>query len=138
MKITFITGLPGAGKSTYAESTGCPVTYDLDRIADALDYKRGTLIARMAAGELMPAIINAAERKDISRIQLIRVTPSTEEMCLAKRHQCEVIEIERDLERCAECRPDITKDEWNSIILRHEIFLKSNKHRTVKTPEERW
>ena len=76
MKITFITGLPGAGKSTYALGTGCPVTYDLDRLADAMDYKRGTLVARGVASRLLPAIIDAAELEGVPHIQLIRVTPS--------------------------------------------------------------
>lgn len=138
MKITFITGFPGAGKSTYALGTGCPVTYDLDRLADAMDYKRGTLVARRVASRLLPAIINAAELEGVPHIQLIRVTPSDQEMHLARRHSLEIVEVRRSVEKCAECRPDISKEAWARIALIHANFLKSNSHRVVAIPEERW
>lgn len=138
MRITFITGLPGAGKSTYAQSTGCPVTYDLDRLADALEYKRGTVTARKVAAGLLPMVISAAEQARVPHIQLIRVTPSGWEMELMSRHVCSIVEIKRSMEKCVECRPDISKEAWARIALIHANFLKNNKHRVVEIPEERW
>lgn len=138
MRITFITGLPGAGKSMYAESTGCPVTYDLDRLADALDYGRGTIVAREVANRMLPALITAAEQAQTPHIQLIRVTPTRQDMSDASGHTIEIVEIKRDAGKCKECRPNITKEQWNRIMIMHASWLECVKHRTVAQPEERW
>lgn len=135
MKITFITGYPGAGKTTYAESTG-RVTYDMDLLADALDYGRKTRKAREVAGKLLIGFISAAEAAGAHHINVIKTTPTPVEVL--QRHEMEFVEIQRGIEECKACRPMITPESWNRIILIHENWLKNNRHKTISIPAERW
>ena len=135
MRITFITGYPGAGKTTYAEGTG-RVTYDMDLLADALDYGRNTREARDVADKLLIGFISAAAAAGVEHINVIRTTPSTAEMM--QRHVTEFVEIQRSIEECKACRPTITPESWNGIILIHENWLKNNRHKTISIPAERW
>ena len=138
MKITFIIGLPGAGKTSYAQGTGCPITYDLDWIAEALDYGRGTAEARETANMMLGGLITTAESAGANWIQVIRTTPSLDDILAVQGHDVEVIEIKRDLQLCMNCRPNITQESWNRLIVRHGYWLKNNKHKTVEIPEERF
>ena len=71
-------------------------------------------------------------------ISLFSAANPDQEMQLAGRHSLEIVEVRRSVEKCAECRPDISKEAWARIALIHANFLKSNSHRVVAIPEERW
>ena len=135
MRITFITGYPGAGKTTYAENTG-RVTYDMDALADALDYGHKTREARDVAGRLLEVFASAAAVAGVRHINIIRTTPSPEEM--VEGFETEFVEIQRPIEECKVCRPMITPESWSRLILIHENWLKNNRHKTISIPAERW
>lgn len=137
MRITFITGWPGAGKTTYAQSTG-RVTYDMDSMADALDYGHKTREARDVAGRMLRDFITAADEVGAQHINVIRVTPSPEDMAMTKGHEVDVVEVERAIGKCMACRPEITAESWSRIVAVHENWLKKNRHKTELIPQERW
>lgn len=137
MRITFITGYPGAGKTTYAQSTG-HVTYDMDSMADALDYGHKTRKARDVAGRMLRDFITAADEAGAHHINVIRVTPSPADMAMTKGHEVDVVEVERAIGECMACRPAITAESWSRIAVIHENWLKNNKHKIMSIPQERW
>ena len=137
MRITFITGWPGAGKTTYAQGTG-RVTYDMDSLADALDYGCKTRKARDVAGRMLRDFITAADEAGAHHINVIRVTPSPADMAMTKGHEVDAVEVEREIGECMACRPAITAESWSRIVTIHEKWLKNNRCRTVKIPQERW
>ena len=139
MELLVITGMPGAGKSTYVRSRirNSELVFDLDCLADALDTGIHTRMARDAAGILLNNIIQISRLLQTKRLYIIRTSPTDREIDEYKQFAAKYVEVERNSADCRKIRP-MDDEEWCACLHKHEDYLKRVFHQTICIDSEKW
>lgn len=140
--IYVVTGLPGAGKTTYVQShmQDNDLVYDLDFMANAISYNKNNFYSRNLANKLLSSFIKEASKLN-TNTYIIRSIPNKEELELFERYNVIYIDIKEDANVCYERRKEvITKEKFEEKIFKHEIYLKNKKEneKNGTKMEERW
>lgn len=133
MKLFIVTGLPGTGKTKYCEGqmTYGKLTYDMDAIADAMDFAKKSGLARVVAMRMLETFLVNCKKEKADEVYVIRTSPSIEEEHMFAKYKPEYIELNQIW-----TRRDFNDDDWNRIILKHELYVRRIKPKIVT--EERW
>ena len=135
-----VTGLPGAGKTTYVQShmKDSDVVYDLDYIANAISYDKNNYYSRNLANKLLSSFVKEASKLNTDTY-IIRSIPSKEELELFEKYNAVYIDIKEDTDVCYERRKDvISKDKFDEKIFRYNVYLNNKNNSNKKDMEERW
>lgn len=135
-----VTGLPGAGKTTYVQShmKDSDVVYDLDYIANAISYDKNNYYSRNLANKLLISFVKEASKLNTDTY-IIRSIPSKEELELFEKYNAVYIDIKEDTDVCYERRKDvISKDKFDEKIFRYNVYLNNKNNSNKKDMEERW
>ncbi len=139
-KLYIITGLPGAGKTTYVKNKmkSNDLVYDLDYIAKSFTYGYKTSNSIKITNKILSTFIEEAMKLN-GNVYIIRTSPSSDELELFNRYNCEFIEIQEDVSVCYERRKDyISKEEFERIVFKHNIYLNTKKNNSNDINKERW
>ena len=135
-----VTGLPGAGKTTYVQShmKDSDLVYDLDYIANAISYDKNNQYSRNLANKLLSSFVKEASNLNTDTY-IIRSIPSKEELELFEKYNAVYIDIKEDTDVCYERRKDvISKDKFDEKIFRYNVYLNNKNNSNKKDMEERW
>lgn len=123
--IKVVTGLPGAGKTTYVKQRreSYEPVYDLDYIVKALALEGDAENLKHIANGLLYEFINQCEGKSA---WIIRTAPGTEELRHMMSKGCVFIDLDTSPDECR-TRRNISEDEFERIEIRHEIYLQELK-----------
>ena len=141
--IYIVTGLPGAGKTTYVKNKMKPndIVYDLDYIAEAIVLGREkTRNSIYITNKLLKPFIDLSSDIEAD-VYIIRSAPSKEEIELFNRYISKYLDVCRDYNYCYEVRKDsITLEEFNKIQKRYKDYKSNSSIRIerVLMNEERW
>ena len=142
--IYIVTGLPGAGKTTYVNNRmkANDIVYDLDYIAEAIVL--GTEKTRNSiyiTNQLLKSFVEVANKNIEADVYIIRVAPTKEEIKLFNSYSSKYLDVHRDYSYCYENRKDLIElEEFNNIYERYQEY-KSNTSIIIEKiliNKERW
>ena len=143
--IYIVTGLPGAGKTTYVKSimTTHDSIYDLDYMVEAFTLCNGfrSSNAIFIANSLLKPFVKAANECSIGNVYIIRVALSNEEIEFFNQLNVRYLNIDTDKDTCYSRRCNtITLKEFDNIAERYDKYLRINANRiqTVLINKEHW
>ncbi|SCI45655.1 Uncharacterised protein [uncultured Clostridium sp.] len=141
--IYIVTGLPGAGKTTYVKSRmkANDIVYDLDYISKAIVLGREkTRNSIYITNKLLRTFVELSSDLEAD-VYIIRVAPTKEEIELFNSYSSRYLDVCRDYSYCYEVRKDlITLEEFNKIHKRYKDYESNRSIRIEKVliNKERW
>lgn len=141
--IYIVTGLPGAGKTTYVKSRmkANDIVYDLDYISKAIVLGREkTRNSIYITNKLLRTFVELSSDLEAD-VYIIRVAPTKEEIELFNSYSSRYLDVFRDYSYCYEVRKDlITLEEFNKIHKRYKDYESNKSIRIEKVliNKERW
>lgn len=142
--IYIVTGLPGAGKTTYVKNRlrSNDIAYDLDYIAQAIVLgKDKTRSSTYIANQLLKPFLELSKNNIEADVYIIRTAPSKEEIELFNSYNSKYLDISVDYNYCYDIRKDsITLEEFNNVYDRYKRYKKDNSIiiETILRNIERW
>lgn len=141
--IYIVTGLPGAGKTTYVKNKMKPndIVYDLDYMAEAIVLGREkTRNSIYITNKLLKPFIDLSSDIEAD-VYIIRSAPSKEEIELFTSYSSKYLDLCRDYSYCYEVRKDsLTLEEFNKIHKRYKDYKSNSSIRIerILMNKERW
>ena len=119
--IKVVTGLPGAGKTTYVAARREPdePVYDLDYFVQAMALNGEAQKLTTIANHMLKEFVLQCQNKSA---WVIRVAPHSDELKFLLSHGCVFIDIDTPRTVCQE-RRKIPDDEMNLIVQKHQLYM---------------